>query len=102
MSLIDDIRSCAKNHTFYITRHFSDDCAFREDEVVPDIEGIHNLMATQTPVHIEKGTNDTYMLYYSINLRYDLIIVISWNNFYPEQIKLITRYPKLTKRRPGK
>jgi hypothetical protein len=92
--------SCAKNHTIIRTRHYIEKIELRQNGIVPDDAGIQCLLSTQLPVYIKKQTNDTFKLFYSIDIIYDLIIVISIQNISPHKISLITVHQQEAKRRP--
>jgi hypothetical protein len=92
----------AKNHNLTATHHFVEMLELRQNRIVPDIDGIHTLMATQEPVYIEEQTDDKFKLFYSVDVEYDLIIVISCKNFSPYNINLITVHQQEAKRRPVK
>jgi hypothetical protein len=66
----------AKNYNLIMTRHFIEMLELRQNNIVPDNDGIHTLMSTHNPVYIEKQTNDKFKLFYSIDLEYDLIVVL--------------------------
>jgi len=102
VSLVDVIQTCAKNHTLIRTQHFIEQVLLRQNNIVPDDEGIQYLMATQIPVYIEKQEGDTFKLFYSIDKIYDLIIVISCKHLSPYRILLVTVHQRAAKRRLGK
>lgn len=102
MSFIDAIKSCAKNRTLVRTNHYIEQVALRQNSIVPDDNGIHDLMAAQVPVHIEKQGSDTFKLFYSIDGTYDLIIVVSCKHTSPYRIALVTVHQQAAKRRLGK
>lgn len=86
MGIIDDIQSNTKNRTLIRTFHYLEQVKRRHNNIVPDDEGIHHLMATQTPVYMEKRDVDKYKLFYNIDLESDLIIVISYKTTSPIRI----------------
>ena len=49
----------------------------RQNHIVLDNDGIHTLMSTRKPVYVEEQTNDKFKLFYSIDVEYDLVVVIS-------------------------
>lgn len=101
MDIADIVMSSAKNNTLIKTLHYLEQVELRQNEIVPDDVGIQNLMSTKTPIHIEKQTGDRFKLLYNIDLKYDLVIVVSYKNFSKDNISLITVYQQESKRRPG-
>lgn len=101
MSIIDIVMCHAKDYKLVTTQHFIQMLKLRKNDIVPDINGIHALMSTQKPVHVEEQIDDKFKLYYSIDVEYDLIIVISRTRFSPEKINLITVHQQEAKRRPS-
>jgi hypothetical protein len=101
LNLVDDIQSCAKNRTLIRTYHYIEQMERRHNNIVPDDDGIHHLMATQVPVYIEKRDGDKFKLFYNIDLEYDLIVVISYKTASPIKIALVTVHQQEIKRRLG-
>jgi hypothetical protein len=101
VEIVDIIMSCAKNSTFIRKQHFIDQLELRQNNIVPDNDGILKIMSTEAPALIEKQTGDKFKLFYNIDINYDLIIVISQKSFSPDIIYLITVYQQEVKRRPG-
>ncbi len=73
----------------------------RQNGIVPDFDGICVLMATQGPVKIEEQTDGKFKLFYSIDDKYDLIIVIVCIIASPSKVRLITVHQQESKRRSG-
>lgn len=91
----------AKNNTVIKTRHYLEQVELRQNQLVPDDAGVHELLLNQKPVCIAKGrTDDSFILFYSIDVVYDLAIVISVKNFSLCQIALLTIHKQKAKRRP--
>lgn len=101
MGIVDIVMSCAKNSTLIKTRHYIEMLELRQNGIVPDDDGIIDLLSTQTPVYIERQTNDNFKLFYSIDVTYDLIIVMSCKSTSPYKIALITIHQQEARRRPG-
>jgi ABC-type uncharacterized transport system permease subunit len=73
----------------------------RKDKL-PDISKIRNMLLTQKPVGILKQDVNKFRLYYELDEKYDLIIVISVWNTNPIEINLVTTYPQEKKKRERK
>lgn len=102
MNIVDVVMSYAKEYKLVATRHYLEMVESRQNNIVPDNDGIRTLMSNQKPVYVEEQSDDKFKLYYSIDATYDLIIVISWKSFSPDRINLITVHQQEAKRRPGK
>jgi hypothetical protein len=91
----------AKNNTVVKTRHYLEQVELRQNQIVPDDAGVNELLLKQKPVCIAKGrTDDSFILFYSIDVVYDLAIVISVKNFSSCKIALLTIHKQKAKRRP--
>ena len=98
MDIVEIVMFHAKNHDFITTHHFLEMLELRQNDIVPDFDGICALMATQKPVKIEKQTDDKFKLYYSIDNKYDLIVVVAIIAS-PSKVRLITVHQQESKRR---
>lgn len=101
MNIIDIVMSCAKNNNLIFTLHYIEMVELRKNRIVPDNDGIRTLMSTQVPVHVEEQTKDKFKLFYSIDDKYDLIIVVSRKSLNPDKISIITVHQQEAKRRRG-
>lgn len=101
MNVVETVMYHAKNHDLITTSHFLEMLELRQNGIVPDFDGICVLMATQSPVKIEEQTDDKFKLFYSIDDKYDLIIVIVCIIISPSKVRLITVHQQESKRRSG-
>ncbi|ACV25375.1 hypothetical protein QIT38_gp35 [Methanocaldococcus fervens tailed virus 1] len=96
-----EILSEIEEENITITNHFIERCESRKDKL-PNISKIKNMLLTQKPVGILKQSGNKFRLYYELDEKYDLIIVISVWNTNPIEINLVTTYPQEKKKRERK
>ncbi|WP_292374118.1 hypothetical protein [Methanosarcina sp. UBA411] len=101
MSIVDIVMSCAKSNNLIFTSHSIDMLELRQNRIVPDKDGLRNLLSTQLPVYVEKQSNVKFKLFYSIDDKYDLITVVVHKSFNPDKISIITVHQQEAKRRRG-
>ncbi|RXA19638.1 hypothetical protein EQO05_08545 [Methanosarcina sp. MSH10X1] len=104
MNIADIVMSSAKNNTIIKTWHYMEQVTLRQDSVVPDDDGVQALLSSKKPVCIAKGkTDDSFILFYDVDVVYDLMIVISVKSIKKSssyQIFLLTIHRQNAKRRP--
>ena len=72
----------------------------RKSDVMPDINGIYELLRTGDPVAISDQEENKFEIFFNLNEHYDLALVVALNDANPEIIvRLITCYIKEKKRR---
>ena len=101
MNIADIVIDSAKNNTIIKTRHYLDQLELRRNDIVPNDDGVHDLLCNRNPVCISRGrTDDSFKLFYDIDAVYDLMIIISIKSSSPYLISLLAIHKQNAKRRP--
>ncbi len=88
----------AKEDNITISNHFIERYENRKYKL-PDLSEIINILTNKTPIGILKQSETKFRLYYELDEKYDIIIVISVWNTNPIIINLVTLYPQEKKKR---
>ncbi|MBN1193836.1 MAG: hypothetical protein JXA08_00575 [Methanomicrobiaceae archaeon] len=82
------------------TSHFMMRLEERRDDVMPDIDGMYELLRTGDPVAISNQEKNKFEILFNLNEDYDLALLIALDDTNPEIIvRLITCYKKEKRRR---
>jgi len=98
---IDNVLNCminAKKDNFKETEHFKIKLKRRRDKLPNHGELISTLEGTK-PVGILKQNEEKFKLYYELDERYDIVIIISVKSVEPISINLITTFPEKRSKR---
>ena len=96
-----NLLSRSKEENITISIHFMERYENRKNKL-PDLSEIIKILINKTPVGILKQSENKFRLYYELDEKYDLIIVISVWNVNPIEINLVTTYPQEKKKRERK
>ncbi|SNY17085.1 MULTISPECIES: hypothetical protein [Methanohalophilus] len=97
-TFIECLANIDKSRLHY-TAHFIKRWEARLSYYFSEIEDIYDVIANQTPVGIIIQDEGKFKVHYTIDVVYDLIIVLSIKRLNPFEISLVTSYKQRANRR---
>ena len=89
-----------KRDNITFSNHFEIRHAERKDDLIPDIDGICQILIADEPVAISKQDDEKFEVRFNLDENYDLVLVVAVKGMNPEMmINLITCYKKEITRR---
>jgi len=101
MMEIDEVLNriiCAKKDNFNSTAHFNIKLERRKNKL-PNYDKFVDMLESIKPIGIIKQNNEKFKIYYELDEKYDMVVILSIKSIKPLSINLITIFPEKRSKR---